>query len=66
MNYRLLANKSINKFFEKTELSVGEIFRAILRESSTGIKIENKARINELTDVEWYTIIENTIENEQE
>ena len=66
MNYRFLANNTLNKFFENTELSVGEIFRAIMRESSTGIKIENKARITEISDEEWYGILEKTIENEQE
>jgi hypothetical protein len=66
MNYRFLANNTLNKFFENTELSVGEIFRAIMRESSTGIKIENKSRITEINDEEWYEILEKTIENEQE
>lgn len=66
MNYRFLANNTLNKFFENTELSVGEIFRAILRESSTGIKIENKSRITEISDEDWYVILEKTIENEQE
>ena len=66
MNYRFLANNTLNKFFENTELSVGEIFRAIMRESSTGIKIENKSRITEISDEEWYEILEKTIENEQE
>lgn len=66
MNYRFLANKAINKFFEKSELTVGEIFRAIMRESSTGIKIENKSKITEITDKEWYVILEKTLDNEQE
>ena len=66
MNYRFLANKALNEFFEESELSVGEILRSLLRESSTGIKIENKARITEITDSEWYEIIEKTRENEQE
>ncbi|MFT6125918.1 MAG: hypothetical protein ACJAVA_000360 [Flavobacteriaceae bacterium] len=66
MNYKILAKNSLEKLFVNTELkTVGEIFRAIIRESTTGIKIENKSRFTELSDEDWYLILEKTIKNEE-
>ena len=65
MNYKFLASKTIEKYFE-SELSVGEILRSITTESISGISVENKARFTELSDEQWYNILENTFDNEQE
>lgn len=66
MNYKILAKNSLDKLFRDTELkTVGEIFRAIMRESTTGIKIENKSRFTDLSDEGWYLILEKTIKNEE-
>lgn len=66
MDYRFLASRGIEKFFEDSELSVGEVIRAITQEKFTGIKIENKSRLTEMTDKEWYEAIEKAYENETE
>ena len=66
MDYRFLANRGLEKFFEESKLSVGEIMRTITQEKFTGIKIENKSRLTEISDQEWYEIIEKTFEYEQE
>jgi hypothetical protein len=66
MNYKFLASKTIEKYFEETGLTVGEIMRAMMTESISGIKVENKARFTELTEKEWYNILTKTFENEQE
>ncbi len=66
MDYKYLANKGVEKFFEETDLSVGEILRTIMQEKFTGINIENKSRLTDISDKEWYEIIEKTFEYEQE
>ena len=66
MDYKFLADRALQRLFEETELNVGQIIRAITQEKFTGIKIENKSRLTEITDKEWYEIIENTFENEIE
>lgn len=65
MDYRFLANRGIERFFEESQMSVGEIIRTITQEKFTGIKIENKSRLTEITDTEWYEIIEKVFEYEQ-
>ena len=47
------------------ELNVGEIFRAIIRESTTGIRVENKTRATDMSDEEWYLALEKTVKNEE-
>lgn len=66
MDYKFLAKTEIEKLFEDSELSVGEIIRTITQEKFTGIRIENKSRITEISDKEWYEIIEKAFEYEQE
>lgn len=66
MNYKFLAKEEITKFFEESELSVGEIVRALTQEKFTGVKIENRNRLSEISDKEWYEIIEKVFEYEQE
>lgn len=66
MNYKFLTKEGIIKFFEESELSSGEIIRAIVREAHTGLKIENPSRLTEITDKEWYEITEKAFEDEQE
>lgn len=58
MDYKFLVKKELDRFFEETELSVGEIFRNITSEKLTGISISNKSRFHDLTDKDWYEIIE--------
>ena len=60
MDYKFLVNKELEKFFDETDFSVGEILRTILSRPLTGIEITNKSRFQEITDQEWYEIIEKT------
>ena len=62
MDYKFLADKALQKFFEESDLSVGQIFLALTQERTTGIKIENRSRFEEITDKEWSEIIEKVIE----
>ena len=66
MYYKFLADRALQKFFEESELSVGQIMRAITQEKFTGIKIENRSRFEEITDKEWYELIEKSQDNENE
>lgn len=66
MNYKFLAKEEIVKFFEQSELSVGEILRTITQEKFTGVKIENRGRLSDISDKEWYEIIEKSFEYEQD
>lgn len=61
MDYKFLANKEIERFFEETNFSVGEIFLSIISKNNTGIEITNRSRFTELTDQEWYGIIEKSL-----
>ncbi len=65
MNYKYLANKELDKFFEETDFSVGDIIRAITLEKISGLKVTNRGIITEKSDKEWYEIIEKAYENEQ-
>ena len=58
MNYKVLVKKELERFFEDTDLSVGEILRTVLSERLTGISIPNRSRFHELTDQDWYEIVE--------
>ena len=58
MNYKFLAKEGIVKFFEDSDFSVGEILRTIIQEKFTGVKIENRGRLLEISDKEWYEAIE--------
>ena len=66
MDYKFLVNKELEKFFEEDNLSIGDIFRIITSEKRTGIKIKNKSRFQEISDKEWYEILENALEYERE
>lgn len=66
MDHRFLAKKGIEKFFEQSELSVGEILRAITQEKFSGLKCENRRVLTEKTDKEWYRIFETAFEFEKE
>lgn len=66
MDYRFLASRGIEKFFEETDLSVGEIIRTIVQKKFTGVEVENKSRFTDIPDKEWYEIIEKTFDYEQE
>lgn len=66
MDYKFLANKEIEKFFEETEFSVGEILLSILQQRFTGVKIENKSKILDTSDQEWYEAIEKAFQYELE
>lgn len=61
MDYKFLANKEIERFFEETDFSVGEVLLSILSKSNTGIEITNRSRFTEISDQEWYSIIEKTL-----
>ena len=66
MNHKFLVKRSLVKLFEESEMSVGEIMRTITQEKFTGIKIENKRRLTELSDQDWYEVVEKACENENE
>lgn len=58
MDYKFLVSKEVEKFFDETNFSVGEILLSILQEKFTGIKIENKQRFLEMSDQDWYSVLE--------
>lgn len=66
MNYKYLVKKGLSRFLDESDLSVGEILRAVTSERLTGIKTENRSRFLEITDKEWNSIIEKAFEYEQE
>jgi hypothetical protein len=66
MDYKFLASRAIQKALEETELSVGQLMRVITQEKFTGVKIENRSRFEEITDKEWYELIESAQNNEIE
>ena len=66
MDYKFLAKKEIEKFFEETDLSVGEIIRTIIQEKFTGLKSENRGVLTEISDQEWYEKLEEAFEYERE
>ena len=66
MNYKFLAGRAIQEALEETELSIGQIMRILTQEKFTGLKIENRSRFEEITDKEWYELIENAQNNEIE
>lgn len=66
MNYKFLTKESLIKFFEESELSVGEIMRSITQEKFTGIRVDNRTRFTEIPEKQWYEIIEKAFEYEQE
>ena len=66
MDYKYLTSKKLEKFFDETNLSVGDILRTITQEKFSGLKIENRNVFTETPDEEWYSIIEKAYEYEQE
>ncbi len=66
MDYKYLTSKKVEKFFDETDLSVGEILRTITQEKFSGLKIENRNIFTEKSDEEWYSIIERAYEYERE
>lgn len=66
MDYRFLASREIEKLFEETDLTVGEIIRSITQEKFTGLKSENRGVLSEMTDQEWYESIQKSAEYERE
>lgn len=66
MDSRYLTSKIIEKFFDETELSVGEILRTITQEKFSGLKIENRGVFTETSDEQWCQIIEKSYEYERE
>lgn len=61
MDYKFLANKELEKLFGETDFSVGEIFLSII--NRTGVEIQNRSQFREITDQEWYVIIEETLKD---
>jgi len=58
MDYNFLAKKAMEKLFEETDLSIGEVIRELTQEKFTGLKSENRSVLTNKTDKEWYTVIE--------
>ena len=65
MDFRFLASRGIEKFFEDTDMSVGEIIRTIIQKKFTGIEVKNKSRLTDMSDQKWYEAIEKSFEYEQ-
>lgn len=59
MDYRFLSKITIEKFFEETQLSVGEIIEVI---ALTKTKLESKNKAADITDKMWYETFEVVIE----
>jgi|TARA_R110000868_G_scaffold74337_2_gene214921 hypothetical protein len=66
MDYNFLAKKAIEKLFEDTDLSVGEIIRELTKEKFTGLKAENRGVLTSISDKQWYGIIEKIAAEELE
>ena len=66
MNYRFLAKEGINKLFDESDLSVGEILRTIIRERATGLKCKNISVLTSITSEKWYEVIEKAYEETQD
>ena len=66
MNYRYSTKKEIDRLFDETDLTVGEIIHTIVREKYTGIKISNRSKIRSMSDEDWYESIEKAARDEQE
>ncbi len=66
MDNRYLVKRKIDKVFDETTLSVGEIIRIITQEKYTGLVSNNRSKLTEKTDEQWYNIIEEAFENELE
>jgi hypothetical protein len=58
MDYNFLAKKAIERLFEETDLSIGEVIRELTQEKVTGLKSENRGVLTSKTDKEWYIAIE--------
>ena len=58
MDYKFLAKKALEKLFEETDLSVGEIIRTLVQEKVSGLKATNRGALTSITDKEWYSKIE--------
>jgi hypothetical protein len=58
MNYNFLAKKAMEKLFEETDLSIGEVIRELTQEKYTGLKSENRSVLTNKTDKEWCAVIE--------
>lgn len=65
MNYKLLFQADMEKLFD-TDMSVGEIIRALTLEKFTGLKCENRNVLTEMTDQQWSRVAEKAYENETE
>lgn len=61
MDYKFLVNKELEKFFEETDFSVGEILLSII--NRTGVELNNRSEFRKITDQEWYVIIEETLKD---
>lgn len=63
MDYRFVVKKEIESYFDNTDYSVGEILRNIISEKLTGIVVINKGRFTEISDEQWYKIIEDSFKD---
>ena len=63
MDYRFVVKKEIESYFDNTDYSVGEILRNIISEKLTGIVVINKSRFTEISDEQWYKIIEDSFKD---
>lgn len=66
MNYKFLAKEELIKFFEETDLSVGEIIRTITQEKFTGVNIPNRSQLTDVSDQKWYETFEKAFDYERE
>jgi len=63
LDYRIVVKKEIENYFDSTDYSVGEILRNIISEKLTGIVVINKSRFTEISDEQWYKIIEDSFKS---
>lgn len=66
MNYKFLFQEELENAFIDTELSVGDVIRAITANKYTGVEISNPSRLQEISDKLWYQIIKTAIAYEKE
>lgn len=66
MNYKFLFQEELENAFIDTDLSIGDVMRAITANKYTDVEITNPSKLQEISDKLWYQIIKTAIEYEKE
>lgn len=58
MNYKAMIQMEIPRFLQDTNYTFSEILSSIITVADTGARIENKTALMQVTDEQWFHIIE--------